>query len=187
MYNRIYILSYLGGSRKHDLSLLKISKSMLVSICEKYPNVESGLQAISAFRSEFRKTKLLKKNRKNQRHEVMIKMSLEIFPHWSANFPIVLEAYSKDISVGGACVVLDANDLSVAKSVTSFNKTIKNSEVKINFPVEGLELKVSGKIAWTQETIDRGKNKLAVGIKFLDLSPKLRGMLLVFAESSKDR
>ena len=169
------------------VNLLKISKQTLVPICEKYPNLESGLQAISVFRSEFRKTKSLKKDRKSQRHEVMIKMSLEIFPHSSANFPIILEAYSKDISVGGTCVVLDANDISVAKSVTSFSKTIKNSKVKINFPSEGIELKVSGKIAWTRETIDRGRKTLAVGIQFQDLSPKLRGMLFVFAENSKDK
>jgi hypothetical protein len=117
----------------------------------------------------------------------MIKMTLEIFPHSSANFPIVLGAYSKDISIGGTCVVLEANDMSVAKSVASFRKTIKNSEVKINFPSEGIELKVSGKIAWTRETIDRGKKTLAVGIQFQDLSPKLRGMLFVFADSTKNR
>ena len=169
------------------VELLKISRSMLLPICEKYPNIESGLQALSAFRSEFRKTKLMKKNRKNQRHEVMIKMSLEIFPHSSANYPIILEAYSKDISIGGTCVVLDASDLSIAKSVTSFSKTIKNSEVKINFPNEGMELKVSGKIAWTQETIDRGKRTLLLGIQFQNLSPKLCGMLFVFAGNSRNK
>lgn len=168
------------------VELLKIPKHILVPICKKYPNVESGLQALSVFRSEFRKTKLLKKNRTSQRHEVMIKMSLEIYPHSSANLPIILDAYSKDISIGGTCVVLDASDISVAKSVTSFSKTIKNSEVKINFPSEGMELKISGKIAWTRETIVRGKKTLALGIQFQDLSPKLRGMLFVFAENSKE-
>ena len=167
--------------------LLKIPKHRLAPICKKYPNIESGLQAVSVFRPEFRKIRRLKKNRKSQRHEVMMKMSLEIYPDSSANYPIILEAYSKDISVGGTCVVLDANDMSVAKSVAIFSKTIKNSEVKINFPSEGMELKVSGKIAWTQETIVRGKRTLLVGIQFQDLSPKLRGMLFVFAENSKDK
>ncbi len=169
------------------VELLKVPKQMLVPICKKYPNVESGLQAVSVFRSEFRKAKLLKKNRKSQRHEIMRKMSLEIFPHSSANFPIILEAYSKDISIGGTCVVLDENDLSVAKSVSSFSKTIKDSIVKISFPSEGMELKVSGKIAWTQEILFKGERTLAVGIQFQDLSPKLRGMLFVFADSTKDK
>jgi hypothetical protein len=114
-------------------------------------------------------------------------MTLEIFPHSSANFPIIFEAYSKDISVGGTCVVLDEKDISVAKSVASFSKKIKDSEVKISFPSEGLELKVSGKIAWTQEVIFQGKKTLALGIQFQDLSPKLRGMLFVFADSSKNK
>ena len=35
--------------------------------------------------------------------------------------------------------------------------------------------------------IDKGEKTLAVGIQFQDLSPKLRGMLFVFAENSKDK
>ena len=167
--------------------MVKIPKQMLLPICKKYTNIESGLQAVNVFRSEFRKAKLLKKNRKSQRHDIMRKMSLEIFPHAAANLPIILEAYSKDISIGGTCVVLDANDLSVAKSVASFSKTIKDSIVKISFPSEGMELKVSGKIAWTQEIIFKGERTLAVGIQFQDLSPKLRGMLFVFADGAKDQ
>ena len=117
----------------------------------------------------------------------MMKISLEIFPHSSTNFPIIIDAYSKDISIGGTCVILDADDLSVAKSVSSFSSTIKDSVVKLSFPSEGMELKVSGKIAWTQEIIFKGEKTLAVGIQFQDLSPKLRGMLFVFADGAKDK
>ena len=166
--------------------LLKISKQMLLQVCKKYPNFESALQAVSNFRSAYHKAKLLKKNRKGQRHELMRKMSLEIFPHASASFPIILDAYSKDISIGGTCVILDAKDLSVAKSVASFSKTIKEAKVKISLPSEGLELKVAGKIAWTRETVFRGEKTLAVGVQFRDLSPKLKGMLFVFADESKN-
>ena len=169
------------------VELVKISKQMLLAICEKYPNAESALQAVSVFRSKFRKENLLKKKRGNKRHQLVRKMSLEIFPHSSANFPIILDAYSKDISIGGTCVVLDSIDVSVAKSVTSFSKTIKDSKVKINFPSEGLELKVSGRISWTHEIIYRGERTLALGIQFQDLSPKLRGLLFVFADSAKDK
>lgn len=169
------------------VELVKISKQMLLAICEKYPNAGSALQAVSVFRSEFSKENLLKKKRGNKRHQLVRKMSLEIFPHSSANFPIIIDAYSKDISIGGTCIVLDSTDVSVAKSVTSFSKTIKESEVKISFPSEGLELKVSGKIAWTREIIFKGQRTLALGIQFQDLSPKLRGMLFVFADSAKDK
>ena len=168
------------------VELVKISKETLLQVYKKYPNVEAGLHAVSIFRSEFRKKKLLKKNRKSQRHAIIRKMSLEIFPHASANYPFILEAYSRDLSVDGTCLVLDAGDISIAKSIASFSETIKDSKVNISLPCEGMELKVSGKIAWTQEIIFKGEKTLAVGIQFQNLSPKLRGMLFVFADSSRD-
>ena len=82
---------------------------------------------------------------------------------------------------------MDFNDLYAAKSVASFAKTIKNSEVKISFPAEGIELKVSGKIAWTKEIVLQKETTLALGIQFQNLSPKLRGMLFVFLESIKKK
>lgn len=167
--------------------LVKIPQKGLLSICKKYSNVKSGLKAVSVFRSEFRKANQLKKNRKSQRHKVLRKMSLEIFPHSSANFPIILEAYSRDVSIDGACVVLDASDLGIAKSISSFSKTIKDSMVKISFSCEGMELKVSGKIAWTKEIIFKEEKTIAIGIQFQDLSPKLRGMLFVFADNAEGK
>lgn len=167
------------------VELVKLSKQALLQICKKYPNVESGLQAINVFRQESQKENQSRKNRKGMRHQLERKMTVEIHPQSSENFPIILEGYSRDISIGGTCVVLDAKDLSVIKSVVSFSKTIKNSMVKISFPAEGMELKVSGKIAWTQEVVFQREKTLALGIQFQDLSPKLRGMLFVFADSSK--
>ncbi len=58
------------------------------------------------------------------------------------------------------------------------------SLIKENFRSKKL---ISGKIAWTQEIIFKGEKMLSVGIQFQDLSPKLRGMLFVFADGSKDK
>ena len=165
------------------VDLIKLSKPDLIQICKKYPNVESGLRAIDEFRAEFRQEHQLKKKRKATRHQLERRILVEIHPQSSGNFPILLEGYATDISIGGACVVLDANDLGVTNSVAAFSRTIKNSKVKISFPTEGLELKVSGKIAWTQKVMFQRQRTLTLGIQFQDLSPKLRGMLFVFADS----
>lgn len=109
---------------------------------------------------------------------------LEIYPQSAVNFPIILEGYSNNIFVGGTSVVLDTNDENISNSVATLNKTIKNSIVKISYPNEGLELKISGRIAWTHEITFRGMNTLALGIQFQGLSPKLRGMFFIFANSS---
>ena len=119
-------------------------------------------------------------------HQQFRNVILEIYPQSAANFPIIIEGYSNDILVGGTCVVLDINDENISNSVATLNKTIKNSIVKLNYPNEGLELKISGKIAWTHEVIFRGMNTLALGIQFQGLSPKLRGMFFVFANSSSN-
>lgn len=126
-----------------------------------------------------------KKSQKGNRHRHFKKIDLEIYPQSAANYPIILEGYSNNLFIGGACVILDTKDVNISKSVTSFSKIIKNSLVKLSFPNEGLELKISGKIAWTHEVSFRGAINLALGIQFQGLSPKLRGiMLLVFADSS---
>ena len=165
------------------VELLKISKRALLQVSKKYPNIDTGVQAINEFRSESQKENRLKKNRKEIRHQFTKRLTIEIHPQSSENFPIILDGYTKDISIGGTCVVLDSKDVSVAKSVASFAKTIRNSEVKISFPTEGMELKVSAKIAWTKEIVLPKERTLALGLQFRNLSPKLRGMLFVFAES----
>ena len=165
--------------------LVTLSRQTLLQICEKYPNVDLALQAMSVFQSDCRKELFLEKSRKDQRNQFVRKMTIEIHPQSSDNFPIILEGYSKDISIAGTCIVLNEKDVSVVKSIASFSKKIKNSNAKISFPSEGMELRVSGKIAWTREVLFQGDKTLAIGIQFQDISPKLRGMLFVFADNSK--
>ncbi len=169
------------------VELVKLSKKSLLQLCTKYPNVEQGLQAVNVFRNKSKAENILRKERKGIRHQIETEMTIEIYPQSFDNFPIVLWGYSKDISIGGACIVLDAKNLNVTKSVSSFNETIKNSKVKINFPAGGIELKVSGKIVWTKKIIRQKEKTLELGIQFQELSPKLRGMLFVFADNSKKK
>jgi hypothetical protein len=49
--------------------------------------------------------------------------------------------------------------------------------------IEALKLKVSGKIVWTQKIHVDGKQTLALGIKFDEMSPKFQGMLFAFADN----
>ena len=46
-----------------------------------------------------------------------------------------------------------------------------------------MELKVRGNIIWNHEIQFNGKKTLAVGIQFEEDSPKMRGMLFMFAKS----
>ena len=95
-------------------------------------------------------------------------MTLEIYPKTSASFPIILTGYSRDISIGGTCIVLESKDIHVSNSVASFHKIIHDAQIKMGFKSEGLELKVSGKIIWTQKVSFKGEKTLALGVHFQD-------------------
>jgi hypothetical protein len=141
---------------KSQAELITISQKSLKQICKKYPNVERGLKSLYEFGSMASKKDHYKRIQNGGRYKLPIRMSLEIYPQNSFNYPIIVEGYSKDISIGGTCVVLDEKDM---------------------------EVKVSGNIVWTQKIHVDGKQTLALGIKFDEMSPKFQGMLFAFADS----
>jgi len=57
------------------------------------------------------------------------------------------------------------------------------SQIRVNFPGETMELKVLGNIMWQHQIHFNGRKTLAMGIRFEEDSPKLRGMLFMFANS----
>ena len=117
------------------------------------------------------------------RYKLPIKMSIEIYPKTSFNYPIIVSGYSKDISMGGTCVVLNEKDMDIHSSIVSFHKSTKDAKVKLSMSMEALKLKVSGNIIWTQKISENGKQTLVLGIKFNEMSPKYQGMLFSFADN----
>lgn len=167
-----------------DVELFKIPKNALSQLSKKYSNVERVIKALYIEGLDSEKREFAPKNRRGNRHQIVIKMTLEIFPESSVNSPIILDGYSRDISIGGTCIVLDTKDVHVINSLASFHKKIKTAPIKMSFPSEGLEIKVPGQIVWTQKVTFRGGKTLALGVQFQNLSPKLRGMLFVFADDA---
>jgi hypothetical protein len=90
--------------------LITISRENLIQICKKYPNIEIALKGLYEFESIASREDRYKDMQKGARYKRPIKMSLEIYPKTSFNYPIIVEGYSKDISIGGTCVILDAKD-----------------------------------------------------------------------------
>jgi hypothetical protein len=168
---------------KSQAELITISKKSLKQICKKYPNVEIAIKGICEFESMVSEEDQNIRMQKGGRYKLPIRMSLEIYPQNSFNYPIIVEGYSKDISIGGTCVVLDEKDMEVHSSIASFHKKTNDAKIKISMSIEALKLKVSGNIVWTQKIHVDGKQTLALGIKFDEMSPKFQGMLFAFADS----
>ena len=84
---------------------------------------------------------------------------------------------SRDISVDGMCIVLDAKHA----DVPSIYKSIKNARIEISLPSGAMTVNVLGSIVWSNEVYQKEQRSLALGIRFEEMSPQMSGMLVVFA------
>ena len=164
------------------VELGKISRPRLLEVCKKYPNIGQGIVNLYRANTAATDKKAVQNIRRQKRHPLPIRMNLEVYPEKSDGLldtnPFVLDGYSRDISVGGVCVVLDAK----YANITSIFKTLKDAKINISFPGEAFSLNVWGKIVWTRNVSFEGEKTLALGIQFKEMTPKMSGMLVVFAD-----
>ena len=169
--------SYIETSTRAEL--VKITKSNLIKICEKYPNIEMGLMDLYKVQKEGGNGHVKPKVRKLGRHQLPLKINLHIFTNANQNEPLIIDGYSRDVSVGGLCVVLDGK----YKSISAIYKNIKNAKIEMSLPEEELVLKVAGNIVWSREFSWKKRKIVALGFRFKDMSPKFKGMFFMMADS----
>lgn len=164
------------------VELGKISRSRILEVSKKYSNVGRSIIRLYRENSAAIEKKSLRNARKSERHPLPIRMNLEVYPKETESFsdtsPIVLDGFSRDISVGGVCVVLDAK----FANITFIFKTLKHAKIKVSFPGEAYTLNVWGRIVWSRAVSFEGEKTLALGIQFKEMTPKMSGMLVVFAD-----
>jgi len=160
--------------------LLRITKSNLINISKKYPNIEMRLLDLYHVRKKpDANDDAADKLRKIGRHQLPLKISLHIFTDANQHEPLVLDCYSRDISVDGLCVILDGK----YKSISSIYKSVKTAQIELSLPKEELSMKVSGTIVWSREFRWKKRKIVALGFQFKDMSPKFRGMFFMMADS----
>ncbi len=165
------------------VEMIKLSKVRLIQACKKYSNIELGIIDLLQTRSNDDQEDILRTVRKIERHKLPLRMNLKIYPDALSHHPVVLDGYSRDVSVGGMCIVLDAK----YTSIPAVYKSIKNARIEISLPSEALTINVSGAIVWNKEVYHQGERAVALGIQFEDMSPKLSGLLVVFADMLSDK
>ena len=166
-----------------QVELVKISRQKLMKLCREFPNIEPALIDLLKIRSGSEALSLPASVRKAERYQLPIKMNLELAPKGSFKNPLIVDGYSSDISIGGICVVLNGKSKQIGHLLASLPETADNSQIRVSFPGETMELKVLGNIMWRHEIHFNGRKTLALGIRFEEDSPKLRGMLFMFANS----
>ena len=169
--------SYVETSTRSEL--VAITKSNLAKICEKHPNIEKGLTDLYRVRKKDGNGDLLPKVRKMGRHNLPLKINLHIFTDSNQKEPLIIDGYSRDLSIGGLCVILDGK----YKSISAISKNIKTAKIEMSLPEEELVLKVSGDIVWSREFSWKKKKIVALGFRFKEMSPKFKGMFFMMADS----
>ena len=104
-------------------------------------------------------------------------MNLKIWPGTAGYYGLLLDGLSRDISVDGMCIVLDAK----YANVPTIYKNIKNAKIEISMPSEAMTLNVLGSIVWSNEVYQDEQRTMALGIRFEEMSPQMSGLLVVFA------
>ncbi len=160
------------------VELMKISKSRLAEVCGKYPGIERALVSLVENRRKHAETTPARGNRKGGRHPLPIKINLEVYPDGVDDTPLVLKGYSRDISVGGVCVVVDTKYANISETQIALLK----AGIQVCIPGEAMTLNVSGSVVWSRNVSFEGQPTVALGIRFKEMAPKLSGMLMVFAD-----
>ena len=168
---------------KSQVALLRISKETLIKICNQYPKIEYGLLNLLKIRSKDAIDESHEKLRDARRIQLKLELGIEILLNGSHNTSIYLSGYSSDVSIGGLCFILDEVSLNSASEISSFERGIKNSKVQVNFPIEDLNVSIPGKIVWLSPISHEGRKTTALGIQFDKMSPKLKGLLMMFFNS----
>ncbi|UCD82509.1 MAG: PilZ domain-containing protein, partial [Desulfobacterales bacterium] len=141
-------------------------------------NIELGIIDLFKARSETGEEGLLRQVRLTGRHKLPIKIEMKIYPGDSEGHPIVVDGYTRDVSIGGMCIVLDAK----YAHVPSMYQNIKHVHIQISMQGDAMTVSVSGKIVWSKEVSVETEKTVALGIQYMNLKPKLSGLLVVFAD-----
>ena len=158
--------------------LIKIPKTKLIRLCQKYPAIEFGLMDLLKVRKKVENSDAPAKLRQSQRFKLALAISLAVYPNDSTVESINLDGFTRDISISGLCFIMNEESYRLSLSSTAFSDTIREARVQISLSAEGLTLNFKGRVAWWSEISFEGRKTFALGVQFESLSPNLKGLLI---------
>ncbi len=168
---------------KTQVELIRISREKLRKICAIYPRIEHRIMDLLKVQSGSCTDNSPQDKRKVRRIPSKLHLGIEILLNGSQHTSIYLTGHTKDVSIGGLCIILDEAGFTSSSEISSLEYSLKLSKVQVNFTVEELKVSIPGTIVWI-DTVSNGRKKsVALGIKFDKMSPKLRGIMMMFFNS----
>ena len=163
----------------------KISKSRLMAICRKHPNVKLNVNGLYQSRSESDEEDFSTIVRETVRHQLPTQVNIKIFSDEPGKAPLNLSGFTENISLGGANVVLGT------KYETGHFDNLAGKKVKIRIylAIAFVRLSILGTIVWSTGVSLEGKKTEVVGIQFERMNDTDRRLLQSFhygSESEQD-
>jgi CRP-like cAMP-binding protein len=155
------------------VELLKISKFNLTSLCKEHSNLNLLMRNLCKSRFESNQDRYIRTGIKTLRHQLPMQINLIIFQEESGKPPLNLSGFTKDISLGGACVVLGAK----YQTGNITHLIGKNVKIQMSLPIESIRLNILGNIVWGKEVPVEDRKTAIVGIQFKEINPVDRGIL----------
>ncbi len=159
----------------------KISKSNVIAICRKYPNVKLLVSGLYKTRWKSAEEEFSWTVRRTVRHKLPTKVNLKIFKDELCKTPVKFDGFTENISLGGARVVLGSN-YETGQFDTLAGKNVK---LQIYLPIEFINLSILGTTVWGKEVPIEGKTTAVVGIQFKDMTDADRRLLQGYSFGSE--
>jgi CRP-like cAMP-binding protein len=154
----------------------KCSKSGLMGICRKYPNLKIIINGLYQSRSPSDQNHFPGILRETARHRLPTQVNIKIYSEKPDKAPLTLNGFTENISLGGACIILGGN------YETGYFDTLAGKKVKIQLylAIAFVSLSILGTVVWSTGVSLEGKNTTAVGIQFAGMTDTDRRLLQSF-------
>jgi hypothetical protein len=164
--------------------MIAIPRGRLIQVCKKFPKVELGILKLLKVCSEIRVDSPFGKARRGERHAMQVKMTVEIHPAGAPRPVVVLDGSARDLSISGVSFIPEINGDGLLPNLPSLVKDPDHQRVRVAISSEALSMSIPGQIVRTRELMVNGNRTLSLGIQFDDVSPRVRGAFLAFAEGT---
>jgi len=168
------------------VELVMISRQRLMQACRRHPGVENGIIRLCRIRS-IKKTDTPSNGvRKGQRYSIPTRMSISVLPNGKDQPPMVMEGYSRDLSISGVSFIPEKNGARLKTDDPGGTEGLLNRDVRVTIPSDNFSVAISGRIVRNRHTVINGHKIESIGIQFAEIPPRLRGAFFVFAQSATD-
>jgi len=178
IFGDVYPLGVKNTSRSDvesltHVELVKITRKVLQQLCRKHPRVEFLLAKLHKDPNETQDGRVWSSVRRFVRHEIPTKVNLIISPKTENTPSTQTTGFTRDISLGGACIDLGGKHLPIPV------EALQDAGIKVTIKLPSLDqtLEIDGTIVWSFKGKDSEDAGVLVGVQFSTLSDADRNAL----------